>query len=85
MADPRPGMARREDGLTVQVNVCEHPNPLGEMRRIYSTISENLGFRTLEQETGRDVFQLKIMLHALGFFRADEAREPGPIRRVGRR
>ena len=76
VADPRPGMSRREDGLTAQVSVCEHPNPLGEMRRIYNTISETLGFRTLEQERGRDVFQLKLMLHALGYFRPDVGRLP---------
>ena len=73
VADPRPGMARRDDGLTVQINVCEHPNPLGEMRRIYNTITETLGFRTLEQPVGRDVLQLKMMLHALGYFRPDDA------------
>ena len=39
-----------------------------ELRRIYDTASETLGFRTLEQSIGRDVLQLKIMLHALGFF-----------------
>ena len=72
VADPRPGRARRQDGMTVQINVCEHPDPVGEMRRIYNTISETLGFRTLQQETGNDVFQLKLMLHALGFFRPDE-------------
>ena len=77
VADPRPGMARREDGLTVQIHVCEHPNPLGEMRRIYNTISETLGFRTLEQETGRDVYQLKLMLHALGYFRPEEEQLAG--------
>ena len=80
VADPRPGMARRDDGLTVQINVCEHPNPLGEMRRIYSTISETLGFRVLEQESGRDVLQLKMMLHALGYFRPDVAEYPGDDR-----
>jgi uncharacterized Ntn-hydrolase superfamily protein len=73
VADPRPGMSRRPDGLTVQINVCEHPEPLGEMRRIYNTISETLGFRQLEQPIGRDVLQVKLMLHALGFFRTGEA------------
>lgn len=72
VADPRPGMARRQDGLTVQINVCEHPNPVLEMRRIYDTVSETLGFRTLQQETGRDVFQLKLMLHTLGYFKKNE-------------
>ncbi len=71
VADPRPGMARREDGLTVQINVCEHEDPLAEMRRIYDNISETLGFRTLQQEIGRDVYQLKLMLHELGYFRPD--------------
>lgn len=72
VADPRPGMSRRPDGQTVNINVCEHPEPVRELRRIYDTASETLGFRTLEQFIGRDVLQLKIMLHALGLFRAAE-------------
>ncbi len=72
VADPRPGMSRRPDGQTVNINVCEHPDPVKELRRIYDTASETLGFRTLEQPIGRDVLQLKIMLHALGFYRAGE-------------
>jgi uncharacterized Ntn-hydrolase superfamily protein len=72
VADPRPGMSRRPDGQTVNINVCEHPEPVRELRRIYDTASETLGFRTLEQFIGRDVLQLKIMLHALGFFRPNE-------------
>jgi len=71
VADPRPNMARRQDGLTVQINVCENPEPLAEMRRIYNTISETLGFRELMQESGNDVFQLKLMLNALGYFRPE--------------
>jgi uncharacterized Ntn-hydrolase superfamily protein len=66
VADPRPGLSRRPDGQTVNINVCEHPEPIEEMRRIYDTASETLGFRTLEQPLGRDVLQLKMMLHALG-------------------
>lgn len=73
VTDPREGMARRQDGVTVHINVCEHPDPLQEMRRIYNTISETLGFRVLQQESGNDVFQLKLMLHALGYFRPDQA------------
>ena len=69
--DPRPGMARRVDGQTVFINVCEHANPLGEMRRIYDAVTETLGFRTLEQQAGNDVLQLKLMLHALSYFQAD--------------
>jgi uncharacterized Ntn-hydrolase superfamily protein len=72
VADPRPGMSRRPDGQTVNINVCEHPEPVRELRRIYDTASETLGFRTLEQPIGRDVLQLKLMLHALGFYRAGE-------------
>lgn len=72
VVDPRPGMARRVDGQTVHINVCEHAEPVGEMRRIYDAVSETLGFRELQQETGRDVMQLKLMLHALGYFRPDQ-------------
>lgn len=72
VADSRPGMSRRPDGQTVNINVCEHSEPVRELRRIYDTASETLGFRTLEQPIGRDVLQLKIMLHALGFYRAGE-------------
>jgi uncharacterized Ntn-hydrolase superfamily protein len=72
VADPRPGMSRRPDGQTVNINVCEHPEPVAELRRIYETVSETLGFRTLEQPIGRDVLQLKLMLHALGYFGASD-------------
>ncbi len=68
VADPRPGLSRRPEGQTVNINVCEHPEPVRELRRIYDTASETLGFRTLEQPVGRDVLQLKMMLHALGYF-----------------
>jgi uncharacterized Ntn-hydrolase superfamily protein len=72
IADPRPGMARRTDGQTVFINVCEHEDPVGEMRRIYDAISETLGFRDIQQVAGNDIFQLKIMLNALGYFRAGQ-------------
>ena len=71
VADPREGRARRPDGVTANINVCEHPRPVGELRRIYSTISGTLGFRTLEQQRGVDVWQVKLIMHALGFFRSD--------------
>jgi uncharacterized Ntn-hydrolase superfamily protein len=73
VADPRPGLSRRPDGQTININVCEHPEPVRELRRIYDTASETLGFRTLEQFVGRDVLQLKLMLHALGYFRPGDA------------
>jgi uncharacterized Ntn-hydrolase superfamily protein len=72
VADPRPGMSRRPDGITVNINVCEHPEPVAEMRRIYDTATETLGFRKLEQFAGRDVLALKLMLHALGYYRPGE-------------
>lgn len=71
VADPRDGMSRRPDGVTVDINVCEHPRPVEEMRRIYDTVSETLGFRELRQFVGNDVIQLKVMLHALGYYRPD--------------
>lgn len=76
VADPRPGMARRPDGVSVNINVCEHPEPVGELRRIYDAASESLGFRRLELFMGRDVLQLKLMLHALGFYKPAEKEIP---------
>lgn len=76
VADPRPGMSRRPDGLSVNISVCEHPEPVGEMRRIYDASNEVLGFRSLQQFSGRDVLQLKLMLHALGFYRPGEKEIP---------
>ncbi|MCE9600690.1 MAG: DUF1028 domain-containing protein [Gemmatimonadetes bacterium] len=66
VADPRPGRSRRTDMVTVNISVCEHPEPVAEVRRIYNAVSQTLGYRTLEQFTGNDVWQLRVMLHALG-------------------
>lgn len=71
VADPRPGRSRRPDRVTASINVCEHPEPVDELRRIHDAISETLGYRTLQQQAGNDVWQLKIILHALGHFRPD--------------
>jgi uncharacterized Ntn-hydrolase superfamily protein len=71
VADPRPGVSRRPDGVTVDIDVCAHPEPVEEVRRIYETISETLGYRELRQFVGRDILQLKVMLHALGFYRPE--------------
>jgi uncharacterized Ntn-hydrolase superfamily protein len=70
VADPRPGRARGRDQISTNINVCEHPEPVGELRRVYDAVSETIGFRTLQQFTGSDVWQLKLMLHALGHYRA---------------
>jgi uncharacterized Ntn-hydrolase superfamily protein len=69
VADPRPGRSRRPDRVTADINVCEHAEPVAELRRIYDTISETLGYRTLQQQAGSDVWQLKLVLHALGLYR----------------
>ncbi len=69
VADPRPGVARRPDAVTVNISVCEHPAPVAELRRIYDAVSRTLGFRTLQQFAGRAVWQLTVLLPALGYFR----------------
>ncbi|MDX1495357.1 MAG: DUF1028 domain-containing protein, partial [Longimicrobiales bacterium] len=71
VADPREGMSRRADGQTVHINVCEHPTPVAELRRIYDTVSGTLGYRPLSQPAGNDVYQVKLIMHALGYFRPD--------------
>lgn len=72
VVDPREGMARRADGQTVHINVCEHPTPVAEVRRIYDTVSGTLGFRELSLPAGNDVWQVKLIMHALGYFRPDD-------------
>jgi uncharacterized Ntn-hydrolase superfamily protein len=81
VADSRPNRSRRTDGITANINVCENPEPVAELRRIYDNISQTLGYRTLEQFSGGDVWQLRVMLHALGYFgttaAAPDSRAPG--------
>ena len=72
VADPRDGRSRRPDRVTVNISICEHPEPVAELRRVYSTVSQTLGFRTLQAFNGGDVWQLKVMLHALGRFHSGE-------------
>jgi uncharacterized Ntn-hydrolase superfamily protein len=69
IADPRPGRSRRADKITAFINVCENPEPVAELRRIYNTISQTLGYRELQSFSGNDVWQLKVMLHALGLYK----------------
>lgn len=73
VADPRPGRAARPDRISVDIDVCESEDPVGELRRVYNSISGNLGYRTLQQFHGSDVVELKIILHALGYYRTQEA------------
>lgn len=72
VADPRPGRSLRADRVTTDIDVCEHASPVAELRRIYDAVSERLGYRTLQMFHGTDVFQLRVMLHALGFYRRGE-------------
>lgn len=76
VADSRPGMSRRTDGQTVNINVCENAAPVDELRRIYDAVSQTLGYRTLQQYSGGDVYQLKVMLNALGHYKAGETITP---------
>lgn len=71
VADPREGMSRRADGQTVSINVCENPAPVAELRRIYDTVSGTLGYRELSQPAGNDVWLVKLIMHALGYYRSD--------------
>jgi uncharacterized Ntn-hydrolase superfamily protein len=71
VADPR-SQGTRPDGITTNLNVCEHPTPVAELRRQHDAVGGVLGYRQFEQVAGSDVGQLKVMLHALGYFQADE-------------
>jgi uncharacterized Ntn-hydrolase superfamily protein len=73
VADPRPGRAARPDRISVDIDICESEDPVRELKRVYNSVSGNLGYRTLQQFHGADVVQLKIILHALGYFRPQEA------------
>ena len=72
VVDPREGMARRADGQTVHINVCQHETPVAEVRRIYDTVSGTLGFRELSLPVGNDVWQVRVIMNALGYYRPDD-------------
>ena len=77
VADPNdPG--RGNDHITLAIEVGEHADPVGEMKRIYYTTGRRLGYRTFSQIEGPDVIELKRMLHALGYWRASMAAFPDP-------
>ncbi len=67
VADPREGVARRPDGQTVFIHICEHPEAVSELRRTHDAVAGTLGHRTLQAVEGGDVAQLKILLHLLGY------------------
>lgn len=71
VADPREGVARRPDGQTVFIHVCEHPEAVAELRRTHDAVAGTLGHRTLQAVEGGDVAQLKILLNLLGYLSPD--------------
>ncbi len=79
VADPNdPG--RGGDHLSVSIDVGENADPVAELRRIYQTTQRRLGYRSFSEIQGRDVVELKRMLHALGYWRKDlEEFPPEPI------
>lgn len=77
VADPQdPG--RGGDYVTLAIDVGEHAEPVGEMKRIYYTTGRRLGYRAFSRIEGADVAELKRMLHALGYWRPSLASFPEP-------
>jgi len=75
IADPNdPG--RGNDYIALAIDVGEHAEPVGEMKRIYYTTQRRLGYRTFSHVEGPDVVELKRMLHATGFWRPSLAAFP---------
>lgn len=75
IADPNdPG--RGGDYIALAIEVGEHPEPVGEMKRIYYTTQRRLGYRAFARVEGPDVVELKRMLHALGYWRPTLAAFP---------
>ena len=68
IADPNnPG--RGNDHIALAIEVGENPEPVAEMKRIYLTTARRLGYRSFSRIDGPDVFELKRMLHTLGYWR----------------
>ncbi len=77
IADPNnPG--RGGDHIALAIEVGEHAEPVGEMKRIYYTTARRLGYRTFSRIDGADVIELKRMLHAVGYWRPTLAGFPDP-------
>src|SRR5688572_26913229 len=75
IADPNnPG--RGGDHIALAIEVGEHAEPVGEMKRIYYTTQRRLGYRSFSKIDGPDVIELKRMLHALGYWRPTLATFP---------
>ena len=75
IADPNdPG--RGGDHIALAIEVGEHAEPVGEMKRIYYTTGRRLGYRSFSRVEGQDVIELKRMLHTLGYWRPSLAAFP---------
>jgi uncharacterized Ntn-hydrolase superfamily protein len=75
IADPNdPG--RGNDYIALAIEVGEHADPVGEVKRIYYTTGRRLGYRSFSHIDGADVIELKRMLHALGYWRPTLAAFP---------
>jgi len=75
IADPKnPG--RGGDYIALAIEVGEHAEPVGEMKRIYYTTARRLGYRAFSRVEGPDVIELKRMLHALGYWKPELAAFP---------
>jgi uncharacterized Ntn-hydrolase superfamily protein len=84
VADPNnPG--RGGDHIALAIEVGEHPEPVGEMKRIYYTTARGLGYRSFSRIDGPDVVELKRMLHALGYWRPSLATFPDAPATAGNR
>jgi uncharacterized Ntn-hydrolase superfamily protein len=75
IADPKdPG--RGGDHISLAIDVGEHPEPVGEMKRIYETTARRLGYRSFSAVEGPDVIELKRMLHTAGYWRKGQPAIP---------
>ena len=77
IADPNDA-GRGGDYIALAIEVGEHAEPVGELKRIYYTTGRRLGYRTFSRVDGPDVIELKRMLHALGYWRPTLAVFPEP-------
>jgi len=64
------------DGIAETLQVAEHPEPVGELRRQFNAIHQRLGYRTFSTVRGRDVIELKRILHRLSYLWPERAEFP---------
>lgn len=64
------------DHIVETLQVAEHPEPVGELRRQYNAIHQRLGYREFAIVAGPDVVELKRMLHQLKMLWPERAEFP---------